>query len=101
MACIRRSRFLDCRSRSRAMVSGGILVEPIASVIVCQGSEASKRWETVMSGLLFGRLEGEAERVGAAVPIGARLDEEWCGKEVLLLFEFAFEITTELRRRGW
>ena len=76
------------------MVSGVILEPPMASVIVCHGSE-SRRLGTVRSALLEGRREGDAESVGVAVPMGARL-EEGCGEEAL----DDDVMTTELRRRG-
>ena len=74
-----------------------MLAVDIASVIVCEGSAELKGvLVATVSLALTERREGEAERVGVAVP-GARF-EGW-GDEVLE-FEFELDMTTELRRRG-
>ena len=70
-ACTRRSRVLDCKLRS---VSGGTLAVDMASVIVCQGSVGlGGVLVAIVSLVLVESREGEADKVGVAVP-GARLE---------------------------
>lgn len=68
----------------------------MASVMVCQGSlELGRVLVATVSLVLVESREGEAERVGVAVP-GARLE----GFKNASAFKFEFDMTTELRRRG-
>lgn len=72
------------------------VVGATASIIVCQGSpDMVAGAEGTVDEV---SREGEAERVGVAVPIGAKL--EGCDDDELFV-ALPLEMTTELLRRGW
>lgn len=76
--------------RTRAARSEGKTAD-MAREMVCHGSNDDA------TAVVAGRREGEAERYGAPVPMGAKVEEL---DEGALLLVLLFDMTTELRRRG-